>query len=84
MKDYVKLYMMPTAKDSEVDLLLKYYPQDQRAGCPFDTGFKNIVSQLLSTECAQCASVQCAHATTRPAVQAYGRYSGRFRIPRTA
>ncbi|KAI0248236.1 carotenoid ester lipase precursor [Lactifluus subvellereus] len=41
MKDYLKLYMMPGAKDSEIDLLLQYYPDDQRAGCPFDTGLKN-------------------------------------------
>ncbi|KAH9040242.1 carotenoid ester lipase precursor [Lactarius hengduanensis] len=44
MKDYLKLYMMPTVKDSQVDLLLKYYPNDQRAGCPFDTGIKNALS----------------------------------------
>ncbi|KAI9454072.1 carotenoid ester lipase precursor [Lactarius psammicola] len=44
LKDYLKLYMMPKAKDSEVDLLLKYYPNDQRAGCPFDTGIKNGLS----------------------------------------
>jgi acetylcholinesterase len=46
MKDYLKLYMMPRAKDSEVDLLLKYYPADQRAGCPFDTGFKNVLGKF--------------------------------------
>ncbi|KAH9026413.1 carotenoid ester lipase precursor [Lactarius hengduanensis] len=44
LKDYIKLYMMPKAKDSQVDLLLKYYPDDQRAGCPFDTGLKNALS----------------------------------------
>ncbi|KAH8982277.1 carotenoid ester lipase precursor [Lactarius akahatsu] len=44
MKDYLKLYMMPTVKDSQVDLFLKYYPNDQRAGCPFDTGIKNALS----------------------------------------
>ncbi|KAH8982264.1 carotenoid ester lipase precursor [Lactarius akahatsu] len=44
LKDYMKLYMMPKAKDSQVDLLLKYYPDDQRAGCPFDTGLKNALS----------------------------------------
>ncbi|KAI0306653.1 Alpha/Beta hydrolase protein [Multifurca ochricompacta] len=44
LKDYLKLYMMPTAKDEEIDLLLKYYPDDQRAGCPFDTGLKNALS----------------------------------------
>ncbi|KAH9073429.1 carotenoid ester lipase precursor [Lactarius deliciosus] len=44
LKDYMKLYMMPKAKDSQIDLLLKYYPDDQRAGCPFDTGIKNALS----------------------------------------
>ena len=46
MHDYLKLFMMPRAKDSEVDLLLKYYPNDQRAGCPFDTGIKNALSKV--------------------------------------
>jgi hypothetical protein len=49
MRDYLKTYMMPTAKDSEVDLLLKYYPSDQRAGCPFDTGIKNARSTLIDS-----------------------------------
>ncbi|KAH9066827.1 carotenoid ester lipase precursor [Lactarius vividus] len=44
LKDYMKLYMMPKAEDSLVDLLLKYYPNDQRAGSPFDTGIKNALS----------------------------------------
>ncbi|KAH9970759.1 carotenoid ester lipase precursor [Lactifluus volemus] len=44
LKEYLKLYMMPRAKDSEIDLLLKYYPDDQRAGSPFDTGLRNALS----------------------------------------
>ncbi|KAH9966976.1 carotenoid ester lipase precursor [Lactifluus volemus] len=44
LKEYLKLYMMPRAKDSEIDLLLKYYPDDQRAGSPFHTGLKNVLS----------------------------------------
>ncbi|KAH9970757.1 Alpha/Beta hydrolase protein [Lactifluus volemus] len=44
LKEYLKLYMMPRAKDSEIDILLKYYPDDQRAGSPFSTGFKNALS----------------------------------------
>ncbi|KAN0139659.1 Alpha/Beta hydrolase fold [Lactarius tabidus] len=44
LKVYLKQYMMPKAKDSEVDLLLQYYPDDQRAGSPFDTGIKNALS----------------------------------------
>jgi acetylcholinesterase len=46
MKSYLKLHMMPNAKDSEIDLLLQYYPDDQRAGCPFDTGLKNALSTV--------------------------------------
>jgi hypothetical protein len=44
MRDYLKLYMMPRAPDSEIDLLLQYYPDDQTAGSPFGTGFKNALS----------------------------------------
>ena len=33
---------MPTAKKEEVDLLLRYYPEDPAAGCPFDTGLRNM------------------------------------------
>ena len=48
---------MSRAKDSEVDLLLQYYPDDQSAGSPFDTGGDNEFStfsctsrQLIETE----------------------------------
>ncbi|KAI9450245.1 carotenoid ester lipase precursor [Russula earlei] len=44
LKDYVKLFMMPRATDKELDNLLLEYPDDQRAGCPFDTGFRNVLS----------------------------------------
>ncbi|KAH9057403.1 carotenoid ester lipase precursor [Lactarius vividus] len=44
LKDYMKQYMMWNATDSEIDLLLKHYPDDQRAGSPFETGYKNIFS----------------------------------------
>jgi acetylcholinesterase len=37
----MKLFMMPNAKDKEIDDLLVHYPDDLRAGCPFDTGLKN-------------------------------------------
>ncbi len=50
LKDYMKLYMMPKAKDSQIDLLLKYYPDDQRAGCPFDTGIKNALSTVARAQ----------------------------------
>ena len=36
--------MMPNATDSEIDDLLVYYPDDQSAGSPFDTGLKNVLS----------------------------------------
>lgn len=41
---FMKSFMMPTATDAEIDLLLQYYPDDQSAGCPFDTGLRNILS----------------------------------------
>jgi len=41
---YMKSFMMPTATDAELDLLLKYYPDDPKAGCPFDTGNRNVLS----------------------------------------
>ena len=44
LKDYLKLYMMPNATDIEIDDLLVYYPDDQSAGSPFDTGLKNVLS----------------------------------------
>ncbi|KAH8981886.1 carotenoid ester lipase precursor [Lactarius akahatsu] len=44
LKDYMKQYMMWNATDSEIDLLLKHYPDDQRAGSPFDTGYDNAFS----------------------------------------
>ena len=46
MKDFLKLYVMPKAKDNEIDLLFKYYPDDQWAGCPFDTGIKNALGTV--------------------------------------
>jgi len=44
LKQYLKLFMMPRATDKEIDTLLVYYPDDQRAGSPFDTGFLNVLS----------------------------------------
>ncbi|KAI0298095.1 carotenoid ester lipase precursor [Multifurca ochricompacta] len=44
LRGYLKTHLMPKAKDEEIDLLLKYYPDDQRAGCPFDTGLRNALS----------------------------------------
>lgn len=74
--------MMPRAKDSEVDLLMQYYPDDQRAGSPFDTGLAN----ALSTDAhPQNSQFNKTHAViNRPTIQAYRRTSGRFRVPRPA
>ncbi|KAH9960122.1 carotenoid ester lipase precursor [Russula dissimulans] len=44
LKQYLKLFMLPRATDEEIDTLLVYYPDDQRAGSPFDTGFLNVLS----------------------------------------
>jgi len=44
LKTYMKTFMMSRAKDSDIDLLLQYYPDDQRAGSPFDTGDRDIFS----------------------------------------
>jgi acetylcholinesterase len=38
--------MIPTASESEIDVLLEYYPSDPSAGSPFDTGLRNILSML--------------------------------------
>lgn len=40
--------MMPRATDQEVDGLLVHYPDDLRAGCPFDTGLKNALGEPSS------------------------------------
>ena len=47
VRQYLKSFMLPTAPQSEVDLLLRYYPEDVTAGCPFDTGLLNILSGLF-------------------------------------
>jgi hypothetical protein len=40
--------MMPHATDKEIDGLLVHYPDDLRAGCPFDTGIKNALGKPSS------------------------------------
>jgi hypothetical protein len=42
---YLKSFMLPRALQSHVDLLLQYYPEDVTAGCPFDTGFLNMLGR---------------------------------------
>jgi hypothetical protein len=44
LENYLKSFMLPNATDAEIDLLLQYYPDDPNAGCPFDTGKRNILS----------------------------------------
>ena len=48
LKDYAKLFMMPKATSQEIDGLLVHYPDDFRAGCPFDTGIKNALGKPSS------------------------------------
>ena len=78
VKDYLKSYMMPRASDKEIDSLLMHYPNDQRAGAPFDTGLKNVFSKLCCLSNARVRSSICA---TRSAVQTHFSTSRRFRFP---
>ncbi|KAI0296558.1 carotenoid ester lipase precursor [Multifurca ochricompacta] len=41
LRVYMKSFMLPSAAPNELDLLLQYYPDNQLAGCPFDTGIRN-------------------------------------------
>ena len=45
VEQYLKSFMLPTAPQSEVELLLQYYPDDFTVGCPFDTGLLNILGR---------------------------------------
>ena len=40
--------MMPNATDEEIDGLLVHYPENPSAGCPFDTGKKNMLGIVSS------------------------------------
>ena len=40
--------MMPNATDKELDDLLVHYPENPSAGCPFDTGIKNMLGIVSS------------------------------------
>jgi acetylcholinesterase len=44
VSQYLNLFMMPSAPQSHLDLLLQYYPDDPTVGCPFDTGLGNMLS----------------------------------------
>ena len=48
VKEYLGLFMMPKATDEEINGLLVHYPDDLRAGCPFDTGIKNALGKPSS------------------------------------
>ncbi|KZV61365.1 alpha beta-hydrolase [Peniophora sp. CONT] len=41
LRTYFKTYMLPNGTDAELDKMQEYYPDDPRAGCPFDTGEDN-------------------------------------------
>ena len=45
---YFKTFMLPNATDAQIDLMLRYYPDDPRAGCPFDTGLRNAIGPHVS------------------------------------
>jgi len=51
---YLKSFMLPTAAQSDLDLLLQYYPDDITVGCPFDTGTLN----KLSPQYKRIAAIQ--------------------------
>ncbi|KAG6848012.1 hypothetical protein H0H93_004198 [Arthromyces matolae] len=44
LRSYILDNFLQGIPDDQADLLLKYYPDDQRAGSPFDTGLKNALS----------------------------------------
>jgi acetylcholinesterase len=58
LKDYLNLFMMPHATDKEIDGLLVHYPDDLRAGCPFDTGIKNALGKPSSKRKAEAHAGQ--------------------------
>ena len=43
----MKQFMMSGANDKEIDMLLQHYPDDQRAGSPFDTGYESVFGMFL-------------------------------------
>jgi hypothetical protein len=45
VSQYLKMFMMPTAPQNHLDLLLQYYPDDPIMGCPFDTKSENMLSR---------------------------------------
>jgi len=44
LRGWLKTYLVPNAKESQVTGLLEQYPDDQRAGSPFDTGLRNALT----------------------------------------
>lgn len=53
--------MMPHATEKEIDGLLVHYPDDLRAGSPFDTGIKNALGKPSSETESERAEAE-AHA----------------------
>ena len=54
VKDYITSNYFPTAAPSDIDELLKLYPQDVTQGSPYDTGFQNAITPQFK----RLASVQ--------------------------
>jgi acetylcholinesterase len=48
------MFMLPEATDAQLDLMLRYYPDDAPSGCPFDTGYRN----MLSAQSKRVAAIQ--------------------------
>ena len=53
LKDYLHLFMMPLATDKDIDDLLVYYPDDVKAGSPFNTGTENVLGKPSSRRKAE-------------------------------
>jgi len=84
VENYLKTFMLPTATKEEIDLLLQYYPDDPQAGCPFDTGIRNILSTpsffiSISFFLLSASNLKLVRRT----VQANRGYPGRYRLPRS-
>ncbi|KAM5540854.1 hypothetical protein V8D89_005498 [Ganoderma adspersum] len=54
LENYIKENYLPGAADSDIDTVLRVYPDNPSQGSPFDTGFKN----LLSAQYKRIAAIQ--------------------------
>ena len=48
---YIKTFMLPNATDRDIEETLVQYPDDPRAGSPFDTGMCNAITPQVSCKC---------------------------------